>query len=349
MSISPKTAESLTRRIAKSPFIRLSLLIVVLLGITSLKTAESPQEKESFSLTDLSLFAKSVDNMELESPELSLVQGNSVISNSPPLIVTSQVLGSLIGSGVAAEEGRKEIIEYTVQTGDNLWSIADKFDVSLETIRWANDLTANSVIKSGDKLIVPPVSSVLHLVEAGDTLSGIAQKYKGNTVEIIAFSDIGEDGKIFIGDILVIPNGKMPTIAPSYAQVPLADSYLSFPTQGKITQGLHWYNAVDVANKCGTPIYAAAGGSVQKTGYITTGGNRVTILHSNGIVTYYGHLSKIVVSAGQTVSQGQLIGYMGNTGYTVGVTGCHLHFDVLNKGVKNPLAKYQVGDYIGWK
>lgn len=343
-----KIGKYLLRRIAKSPFIRLSLLFVVLSGFATGRT-ESPQEETEFSLEGVSLFAESMDNFALESPELSLIQGNSVISNSPPLIITSQVLGSLIGTDVILNEGRKEIIEYTVETGDNLWSIAAKFDISLDTINWANDLNSSSVIKSGDKLIIPPVSGVLHLVESGDALSDIAQRYKGKVAEIVAFSDIGEDGKIFIGDILVIPNGKMPSVAPFYAQVPLADSYLSFPTQGKITQGLHWYNAVDVANKCGTPIYAAAGGTIQKTGYVKTGGNMIRILHSNGIVTYYGHLSKIAVSSDQTVSQGQLIGYMGNTGYTVGITGCHLHFDVLNKGVKNPLAKYQVGDYIGWK
>ncbi|MCK5044249.1 peptidoglycan DD-metalloendopeptidase family protein [Candidatus Parcubacteria bacterium] len=351
MSTILKLSTNSLRRVAKSPFFCLGILFIVLFGLTY---NNSSIDKEEFPLTQVgnqcSLFAASMDNLELESPDLSLIQNSSVVGNSPPLIISSKVLGSLVGSEIIVEEKRKEITGYIIQPGDSLWSIADHFGISLDTIRWANDLNKSSVLKVGNKLIIPPVSGALHLVESGDTLSGIANDYKGKVEEIIAYSDIDEDGKIFVGDILVIPGGKMPVAAQSsYTQVPLADSYLSFPTQGTISQGLHWYNAIDIANKCGTPIYAAAKGTVQKTGYIKIGGNRVRIIHSNGIVTYYGHLSRISVSPGQVVSQGQLIGYMGNTGYTIGATGCHLHFDILNKGVINPLLKYPVGTYISWK
>jgi len=127
--------------------------------------------------------------------------------------------------------------------------------------------------------------------------------------------------------------------------VPLASSYFIFPCQGKITQGLHWYNAIDIGNKCGSPIYAAAEGQIQKTGWTAIGGAYVRILHPNGVVTYYGHLSKILAAAGQKVSQGAMIGYMGQTGEKA--TGCHLHFDVIF--AQNPLAKYLPGSYISWE
>lgn len=338
--------------VKKSPFLCLVIVAITSLGLAGSLIPKSPVDQEDFVLTDgqHSLFIASMDNLELESPDLSLIQNNAVIGNSPPLIINSKVLGSLVGSGAVIEEKRQDISEYIVQSGDSLWSVADSFDVSLDTIRWANNLNKNSVLKIGDKLIIPPVSGILHLVEDGDTLSALAKKYKARSEEIIAFSDINKDGQIFVGDILVVPDGKMPVVSQSsYAQVPLADSYLSFPTQGTISQGLHWYNAIDIANKCGTPVYAAAQGTIQKTGYVKIGGNRVRIVHPNGIITYYGHLSRITVSPGQTVSQGQLIGYIGNTGYTIGATGCHLHFDVLNKGVINPLLKYPVGTYISWK
>jgi len=112
------------------------------------------------------------------------------------------------------------------------------------------------------------------------------------------------------------------------------------PTPYRITQGLHWYNAIDFSTgKCGSPIYAAAGGQVQRTGYdYERAGRYVRILHPNGVVTFYGHMSKIAVNAGATVGQGQIIGYIGYSGHTIpsGPGGCHLHFDV--RGSRNPFA-----------
>ena len=98
-----------------------------------------------------------------------------------------------------------------------------------------------------------------------------------------------------------------------------------------------FYNAVDFSNgKCGEPILAAAGGIVQKAKYGWNGGagNAVTILHSNGVVTMYGHLQAIFVSPGDQVFQGQIIGTMGNSGRSI---GCHLHFGVY--GARNPFVK----------
>jgi murein DD-endopeptidase MepM/ murein hydrolase activator NlpD len=146
----------------------------------------------------------------------------------------------------------------------------------------------------------------------------------------------------------------MPKKAPPLIniQAPLADNFFIFPTQGRITQGLHFYNAVDTANKCGTSIYAAASGKVQrvKYGYNFGGGNQVTILHSGGIVTYYGHLMTIFVKPGDAVNVGDRIALMGGQPGMAGAghsTGCHLHFQVM--GAKNPLAKYSVGTAINMK
>ena len=294
-------------------------------------------------LKDKGLFVDSKNDPKLESPDLYLIQKNSLMANCPTMTVTTQVLGSLGAS--TEEETRTTIIEYVVESGDTLSSIAEKFNISLETVLWANDLTETSKIQPGKKLIILPVTGVLHLVRQNDTLSQIAEKYKGKVEEIISFNELSENGDIFIGDLLIIPNGKMPAQKIVYTETPLVDSYFIMPTQGIITQGLHWYNAIDVANKCGTPILAAAGGQVQKVGYNTwPSGNYVQILHPNGVVTFYGHLSKILVKANEIISQGQVIGYMGETGLA---TGCHLHFDV--RGAKNPLAKYPLKSIISWK
>ncbi len=284
--------------------------------------------------------SRSIDN----SLEISFLQNNSVFSISSPAIISSKSLGVVFDK----TDTKKEITEYIVKKGDTLSSIADKFGISLETILWANHLKKNSVITPGKKLIILPVSGVLYTVQKNDTLSGIAKRFKTDIDKIIEFNGLSNADDIYIGDTLILPGAKMPTrkvVLP--ALTPVASSYFIFPCEGVITQGLHYYNAVDIANKCGKPVVASATGIVQRTGWVKFAGRRVTILHPNGVVTYYAHLSKILVKPGQKVNAGDIIGYIGNSGHTIGRTGCHLHFEVI--GAKNFLAKYPVGTWISWK
>lgn len=285
------------------------------------------------------LFLNSKQDFFVEPPDLFLVQKNSLQASSSPALISPKVLGSLVGS--SEEETRKEVTEYIVQQGDTLWALAENFDISLNTLLWANDLNKNSVISPGQKLVILPVSGLIHHVQKGETLSEIANTYKADIEDIVSFNEISDE-KIFAGDILTIPDGVMPS--PSYVSVsraPLASSYLicPIPSPCRITQGLHWYNAIDFSNgACGEPVYAAAGGIVQKTGFQTVAGNYIRIEHPNGVITLYGHLSKILVVPGQQVSQGEIIGYTGYSGYTIpaGVAGCHLHFEV--RGARNPFS-----------
>ena len=208
-------------------------------------------------------------------------------------------------------------------------------------------MTQREIIKTGQNLVILPVDGLVHIVKSGDTIGALASTYKVKTDDIIAFNNLANEGDIFIGDILIIPSGIMPVkLAPSVVQTPLADSFFIYPTEGYISQGLHWYNAIDIANKCGTPIYAAAAGTVKRAsyGWNSGGGNQVTILHSGGVVTYYGHLMSIFVKSGDQVNVGDRIGLMGSTGKS---TGCHLHFGVT--AAKNPLSKHNVGTTIKYK
>lgn len=346
---------------AKTPLFYLAaFLLIFLLGvfIFSSGTAIKSLSLRDFSfltantaakLSSQDLFVQSPRNFLTESPEMIFIQGNSIVRVSPPAAITSQALGSLLIGSEFREEARKEIIEYIVKEGDTLSSVAEEFNISLDTILWANDLSKKSIIKPGQKLIILPVSGILYLVKKDNILGEIAEIYEGEVKEIIAFNELSGEGDIFVGDILIIPGGEMPAKSLSLPQfnIPLANSYFIFPSEGKITQGLHYYNAVDIANQCGKPVVAAASGAVQRAGSIWAGGNRITILHSNGVVTYYGHLSTILVQPGQRVNTGDIIGYIGNTGYTLGSTGCHLHFDV--RGAKNFLSRYLLGTYLNWQ
>ena len=208
-------------------------------------------------------------------------------------------------------------------------------------------LSTNSNLKIGQKLVILPVSGLVHHVKGGETISGIAELYKAEGDEIVFFNNLPEGGDIVVGDILIIPNGKKPP-SPTYVstptQVPLASSYFIYPISSPFTvsQGLHWYNAIDFTHgKCGEPIYASAQGTVLKIeyGWNSGAGNYVSILPPNGIVTTYGHISSSFVNLGQEVSQGQMIATMGGKPGTSGAgrsTGCHVHFSV--KGARNPFA-----------
>ena len=302
------------------------------------------------------LFLGPTKKFSVESPDFLLVEKNSLTGVAPPTTFSPQVLGALF-EGYEQEDIKKIIVEYQVEEGDNLWSIATKFGITLNTLLWANNLNQSSTIQPGQKLIVPPVSGVIHHVKAGDTISDIAQKYKASIDEIKTFNELSSEDDIFVGDILVIPNGVMPVApSPQYAPqwVPLADSYFICPISSpcRITQGLHWYNAVDFSHgQCGEPIYAAAAGTVLKVKITSStsrwafggAGNTISIVHHlNGgdVVTSYGHIAVSLVDPGQPVQKGDIIALMGGAPGTPGAgksTGCHLHFGV--SGTRNPFAR----------
>lgn len=205
------------------------------------------------------------------------------------------------------------------------------------------------MLSPGKQLTILPVSGVLHIIGPGDTLSEIAELYQVKVDDVVEANYLADPGDIYVGDLLILPGGKKPRYT-NFVQVPLPGSYFMcpIPFPCNITQGLHWYNAVDFGNgKCGEPVFAAAGGTVQRTGYGSVSGRYVRIMHTNSVVTFYGHLSKISVAPGQKVSQGQIIGNVGYSGTTIpaGPAGCHLHFDV--RFAKNPFSIYRVGTQLG--
>lgn len=101
-----------------------------------------------------------------------------------------------------------------------------------------------------------------------------------------------------------------------------------FGARSSIRSSAH--TGLDIATSTGTPVLAAASGTVTFSGRKGSYGNLLVITHSNGVQTYYGHCSKLYVSAGTTVTQGQTVAAVGSTGNS---TGPHLHFEVRVNGV----------------
>jgi len=263
--------------------------------------------------------------------EIAIVDSTALESNGSD----SEVFVDLGKSGTG------EISIYVVRGGDTLSEIAEMFGVSSNTIVWANDIKGG-LIKEGQELVILPISGVRHVVKSGDTLQSITTKYKADFDDILSYNGLAFDTKIKPGDIVIIPDGVISATASAIAQSPnqlnVASGYYLRPINGGIkSQGIHGYNGVDLAPSCrcsGDSIFAAASGTViiaRTSGYNGGYGLYVAIKHANGTQTVYGHMSKVNVSVGQSVTQGQVIGAVGNTGRS---TGPHVHFEV--RGAKNP-------------
>lgn len=246
---------------------------------------------------------------------------------------------------------RDKTIDYLVQEGDTISTIADKFGVSVDTVLWENNLTARSKIKVGQSIQVLPVTGVLHKVQKGDTIYSIAKKYDTSPQAVVDF-DFNtfvndETFELAIGQTVIVPDGVKPTekvIVPRILQTTpnagtvIASGIFVWPTNGSITQRFSWYHpGVDIANRASPDVLAADAGVVIIPGYMGGGyGNYVIIDHGNGYRTLYGHMQRISVVSGQTVTRGDRIGKMGSTGRS---TGVHLHFEVSKNGAKvNPLS-----------
>jgi murein DD-endopeptidase MepM/ murein hydrolase activator NlpD len=243
---------------------------------------------------------------------------------------------------------RDSIIDYTVQSGDTVSSIADKFGVSADTIRWQNDL-AGDKIKVGNTIQILPVTGIAHKVQKGDTVYSIAKKYDAEAQAIVdfPFNTFANDEtfELAIGQTIIVPDGVMPkaAVTPRIRQTTpnagtvVASGQFVWPTQGVITQYFSWYHpGIDIANSSLPLDVAADSGRVEFAGWDGSGyGNMVLIDHGNGYKTRYGHMSVIMVISGQTVKRGDTIGRMGNTGHS---TGPHTHFEIYQNGMRvNPL------------
>lgn len=242
-----------------------------------------------------------------------------------------------------------QISVYEVREGDTLSQIAEMFHVSANTIRWANDFDGS--IQPGQQLVILPVTGVKHTIKYGGTVEDLAELYNAEPREIALFNGISVDTELEPGMEIVVPNGEMyveketkssgssssgsTRVASRSSGGASTSGYFIHPIPGGVkTQGVHGYNAVDFGAPVGTSVRAAASGQViisRQGGWNGGYGTYVVIKHDNGTQTLYAHHSSNTVAAGQWVSQGDVIGYSGNTGRS---TGPHLHFEV--RGGSNP-------------
>ncbi len=268
------------------------------------------------------------------------------------------------------------VFYHEVQPGDTLSTIAARYGVSVESILSINEVIQDKdVLKIGLQLFVPCKEGVVTFVKWGDTVSELAEKYGVKPEDIVNYKPnrLTDADSIREGELILIPGGKRPAPppppppppppvqaappAPAPAPAPppapapapaasparAAGSGWIWPITGPISSYFGPSHPlgidIDLYGRAGAPIVAARGGVVTFAGGnpCCSYGYYVEIDHGDGFRTLYAHLNAPPpVRIGQQVSQGQVIGYAGTTGYS---TGVHLHFEIRRGGVPvNPLA-----------
>jgi murein DD-endopeptidase MepM/ murein hydrolase activator NlpD len=241
-----------------------------------------------------------------------------------------------------------QVLTYVVQPGDFLWLIAETYETDLTTLLALNPQLTSTVIQPGEELkVIPRFHGLTHTVEAGDTLSAIASAYGLKVSDIVEANQLDSGDTLQEGQFLLLPGaqehqervmiaanrgenraraGEAPFIWPITGG--LVSSEFGEERWGAIHTGL------DIAVPVGTPAAAAAAGLVTFSGWDGGYGYCVIIDHGGGIQTRYAHASKLLVSQGQEVKQGEPVILVGATGNS---TGPHLHLEVLIDGTaQNP-------------
>ena len=227
-------------------------------------------------------------------------------------------------------------LPYTVKSGDTLASIAKHFGGDPTDIGNYNGID-DSTLVVGSQIQVPDAESGSYAAAGATTPdTSHTSSSKAGPKKHVASTKVLQ-GSEASGDIIPLANNPA---EPSHNVGPVGSAaqiayYIAPLTHYIQTQGIHGYNAVDLAAPSGTPILAAADGEVivaRQGGWNGGYGSYVVITHGNGSQTLYAHMSKVSAYDGEEVVQGQVIGYVGETGEA---TGPHVHFEIRD-GIRNP-------------
>jgi murein DD-endopeptidase MepM/ murein hydrolase activator NlpD len=257
---------------------------------------------------------------------------------------------------------REEAVLYTVTQGDSVFGIALEYNISPETVLWANyDLLRDNPdsLSPGMELNIPPVNGVYYQWQEGDTLEGVAGTFKAEAKDILSWPGNKLDltnPVVEPGQWVMVPEGErefqqwiVPQIAREKSGVSKSvygpgacegsyegaygSGFFAWPTASHFLSGNDYWSGhlgIDIAGALGDGTFASDSGVVVFAGWSTTGyGNMVMIDHGNGYLTLYGHMSQVSTSCGASVYQGGYIGAVGSTGNS---TGAHLHFEVRYMG-----------------
>ena len=253
------------------------------------------------------------------------------------VIALGVALGVLGHMAIQNEAQKQELAEYKqtkqeqAQKIQELQQMAEKNQKQLAYLSKLEDQVRSQMEKSGAQL--PPKSDASVYAGKGGASLGSASEVnvmleQEKNISLQAKAK-AEDLQKLIG---AIENENYRRDA-TPSQWPTDGGYISSPFGGRPNPfsgyGRDWHPGIDIAVDYGTPVYASAAGYVQQAGWYGGYGKYVRLSHDFGYETAYGHMSRLAVEAGSFVKKGEVIGYVGSTGYS---TGPHLHFEVMKYG-----------------
>lgn len=229
---------------------------------------------------------------------------------------------------------------YRVKQGDMIGIIAEKYNITQDTIISVNSIKQSRLIQPGQYLKIPSSAGILYTVKTDtETFDSIAEKYEIDAVKTATANSMTVGMELKSGTTLFLPDAEMDwatrqEINGDLFHKPIKARYWKSSPYGwrssPFTGKRSFHSGSDYACPQGTPVYAALDGKVTTAGYNDTYGNYVIITHHSGYKTLYGHLSAITCKKGNFVYTNTVIGKVGNTGMS---TGPHLHFTVYKNGV----------------
>ena len=241
---------------------------------------------------------------------------------------------------------------YVVKEGDTLWSIANAFDLDVNSLFGANRFRDANVLKPGSTLRVPNQDGVFVKVKEGQTLAQVADQYGAYPEAIRAANGLAEGTLPQAGAELFVPGAKPLAFAEgkdgegAVGRRVGSVRALIWPVVGRINSPFGWrrdpfggrrdyHTGLDIKAPTGRSVQAAAPGRVVYSGWMSGYGKTVVLEHRDGSASLYAHCSALTVRVGQSVRQGQSIARVGSTGRS---TGSHLHFEIRIGGTPvNPL------------
>ena len=250
-----------------------------------------------------------------------------------------------IGEKILIPGGLVEEVWYQVKPGDTLASIAHRHNVKWQDLQRTNGISSPRRLQVGTKIrleasntlhvsnalptSVSPTQETWYSVKAGDTLTGIAHRHNVKWRDLQRVNGISAPHRLQVGTKIRIPNGSPPIAFALPLRIPLVVTSRYGRRNHPVTGRYQLHEGIDFRAAKGTRVYASRAGKVTFAGRRNGYGKVICIEHDNNFTTWYGHLSRIRVQIGQTVTQGNVIGLSGNTGIS---TGPHLHFEIRYKG-----------------
>jgi murein DD-endopeptidase MepM/ murein hydrolase activator NlpD len=222
-----------------------------------------------------------------------------------------------------------------VQAGDTLSGVAQRAGLSMDTVISFNGIQDARALKVGSKLVLPNANGLKYRVRRGDSLEGIARRFSVALNELLDWNSL-ESSLIVPGQELFVPGARLS----EHELNRVFGRLFILPARGRLSSRFgvrgdpftgvsRFHNGIDLAGAVGTPVLAAMSGKVSMVGFNPNYGRYVILSHAEGFQTLYGHLDGFQVRRGTRVKQGELIGTMGNSGYS---TGTHLHFAIFLRG-----------------